>query len=78
MRFDHMDFVDIFMSVFIKHSATISTRLEVANNYWLSTHLNSGRYYTSEGISLPARWELTSIELMPVFIALQFLGCLKL
>lgn len=39
MRFDHMDFVDIFMSVFIKHSATISTRLEVANNYWLSTHL---------------------------------------
>lgn len=39
MRFDRLDFVDTYMSVFIKRSATISMGCTVAGNCWLSSRL---------------------------------------
>lgn len=55
MRSDHMDFVDAYMSVFIKDSATVSTRLIVADNCLLLTCLKPGRYYTRE-LKSPPSW----------------------
>lgn len=67
MRSDRIrTFVDTYMSVFIKYSATISTRLTVADNCWLSTRLKPGRYGTREWmsrLSWPASW--LRVEVMP-------------
>lgn len=79
MRSDHMDFVEIYMSVFIKHGATIFTTFIVTDNYWLSTHFGPGRYCTSERMSPLSWWKLTSSwGDARVFITVQCLGCLIL